>query len=191
MTLGLLLPLLAALSPLQEPESRELANPFGIERAAMNRGDFLTVYLELARQETVYLASERWSGAYLQARAGIASSLGETEEADRLSLQSQGYRSGSAKPLTNSSLAGYRAVDAEGFLLRAAERNRVLMVNEAHHLPQTRVLSTRLLWGLWKRGYRYLALETLEPGANGVDRRTRAYPRISDGTYTVEPSSSA
>lgn len=192
MLLGLCLPLLVAFSPAQDtsaqaPAKETLGNPFSIERGAMKRGEFLPPYLELVRQEEAYRASERWSDAYLQARAGIASYLGEVDEADRLYLQSQGYKPGAAAPLTTSPLAGYRPTDAEAFLLRAAERHRVLMVNEAHHAPQTRVLTTRLLRGLWKRGYRYLALETFEPRANGINRHARAYPLISDGTMTVDP----
>lgn len=59
----------------------------------------------------------------------------------------------------------------------------IVMVNEAHHSSQTRLLTLALLPKLRARGFRYLAVETLaNPGSGKVE-----YPTRETGYYTREP----
>ena len=52
-----------------------------------------------------------------------------------------------------------------------AEKYQIVMINEAHHVPQHRVFTYRLLEDLWQKGYRYLALEALSENAeHGLDK---------------------
>lgn len=66
-------------------------------------------------------------------------------------------------------------------------RNRsIVMVNEAHHDAQTRILTIKLLPKLRELGFRYFAVEALKDIAS--DMRKRGYPRQSDGSeYIHEP----
>ena len=166
------------------PQKTPLPSPFSLKREEAKAGNFLARYAELVRLENEYLASKQQSNAYLQARAYAAAFIGDVREANLMIDKADGIRKGSAKPLENSPLAALKAVDAEEFLLKAADKNRVLMINDGHHQPQTRVLTTRLLRGLYAKGFRYLAMETLNVSAG--DAAQRKYPVFSDGYYTVE-----
>lgn len=48
-------------------------------------------------------------------------------------------------------------------IARAAERTRLVIFGEEHHLPQTRSLYEAVLQRLWDAGYRWLAAETFAP----------------------------
>lgn len=64
-----------------------------------------------------------------------------------------------------------------------ASETQVVMVNEAHHIAQHRVLSIRLLKGLYEKGFRFLALE-------GMSNYVYPYkgPLLDKhGYYTNEP----
>jgi len=74
------------------------------------------------------------------------------------------------------------AVDA--IVEKSAER-QIVMINEAHHVPQHRVLTYRLLKGLWEQGYRYLALEAL--AENAEKELADEYVSENAGYYIVEP----
>ncbi|PNS07939.1 hypothetical protein [Solilutibacter silvestris] len=81
--------------------------------------------------------------------------------------------------------ANYHAVDARDWIAAQAPRYRMVMINEAHHAPQTRLLTLSLLKPLHDSGFRYLALETLRnDGHNPVPA---GYPVSDSGEYTQEP----
>ncbi|MBB1271168.1 hypothetical protein [Shewanella sp. SR44-3] len=68
-------------------------------------------------------------------------------------------------------LANYNAKSAVVEILERAKTHQIVMVNEAHDISQHRVLTYRLLKGLWKQGYRYFAAETLSSSATlQIDR---------------------
>jgi hypothetical protein len=93
---------------------------------------------------------------------------------------SLGEAPGGSVPTDFYSYAPISAVDA---ILSAARKTRVVMINEAHHVPMHRVLTTELLSGLYAEGYRYLALEAV----NTVGAATAAHPTLKTGTYTKDP----
>lgn len=66
-----------------------------------------------------------------------------------------------------------------------ADGYRVVMVNEAHHVPQTRLLSFALLQALRAKGYTHFAVEALRN--NGTDPMRHGYPVRETGIYTREP----
>ena len=59
--------------------------------------------------------------------------------------------------------------DAAEYILSIADQHQIIMLSERHHVPQTRIVSTKLLQGLWDRGFRYLAPGDLGESA-GQDR---------------------
>jgi hypothetical protein len=61
----------------------------------------------------------------------------------------------------------------------------IIMLNEAHHVPQHRAFAIGLLMLLREKGFRYFAAETLD--ANDTDLQSRGYPTDKSGGYTVEP----
>ncbi|MEL7118035.1 MAG: hypothetical protein AAFO07_01295 [Bacteroidota bacterium] len=84
----------------------------------------------------------------------------------------------------------FKAHDAVDAILDQAEKERIIILNEAHHKPVHRVFVQKLLKGLYKRGYRHLGLEALT-NFNQIDSsiNARGYPINSpfSGEYINEP----
>lgn len=62
---------------------------------------------------------------------------------------------------------------------------RIVLFNEAHHVPLTRSLTVQLLSRLREEGFDYFAAETLD--ARDAQLATRGYPVHASGFYTEEP----
>jgi len=67
-------------------------------------------------------------------------------------------------------------------IVERARSTRLVVINEAHHMPMTRVLTYEVLRDLYKQGYRYFAVEAVY----GIDRPDSAYPKVKAG-YTSDP----
>jgi hypothetical protein len=83
-----------------------------------------------------------------------------------------------------SALAGYSPVNALQEIARAARSRQVVMINEAHHVPQHRAFTLQLLAALRKEGYSWFAAETLHPDPGLA---ARGYPTAKTGAYIQEP----
>lgn len=92
----------------------------------------------------------------------------------------------------------FEAADAFEYILERAKKEQIIIINEAHHKPQHRVFTRRLLAGLYNEGFRYFGLECLTPNAMDTTAKElildtvlqeRGYPLHSyfTGTYTTEP----
>ncbi|MCW0422519.1 hypothetical protein [Xanthomonas sacchari] len=88
---------------------------------------------------------------------------------------------GAICPVTNR----LRLESAGSAISKIAQNKKILIINEAHHVPETRWLPIAMLPTLKKSGYHYLALEALsEDGASVVER---GYANSDTGSYTNEP----
>ncbi|MCL1137061.1 hypothetical protein [Shewanella pneumatophori] len=81
-------------------------------------------------------------------------------------------------------LANYNAKNAVVEILERAKTHQIVMVNEAHDIAQHRVLTYRLLKGLWGQGYRYFAAETLSNSA--TEQIDKGFITKQVGYYTRE-----
>lgn len=94
------------------------------------------------------------------------------------------FRSNGKAPADLPDPAGYEAMPATDWIAAQAGDYRVIMVNEAHHVPQTRLLTLELLAKLRRQGYTHFAAEAFtlvdDPLAAG-------YPTLDTGYYTREP----
>jgi hypothetical protein len=80
-------------------------------------------------------------------------------------------------------LKNIQHADAKKYILFLAKNYRVIMINEAHNKPLHRAFAMSLLEDLYKKGFRYLAMEMLNNYANhSLDRITSA-----SGYFTNEP----
>ena len=79
----------------------------------------------------------------------------------------------------------WTVVPASDWIAGQADAYRVVLVNEAHHAPQTRVLTFALLQRLREKGYTHLAVEALLN--DGTDPMPGGYPVRKTGIYTREP----
>jgi len=73
----------------------------------------------------------------------------------------------------------------DGLIDANAEHAQIVMINEAHHVPQHRAFTIELLPLLWRKGFRYLAAETLTE--RDTELQQRGYPIRMSGYYTAEP----
>lgn len=56
----------------------------------------------------------------------------------------------------------FQAKNAKDYIINRSQKERVIIINEAHNNSRHRVFTTSLLKGLYKNGYRYLGIEALE-----------------------------
>lgn len=78
-----------------------------------------------------------------------------------------------------------KIVDARQYILERAKSEKIIIINEAHHIPYHRVFIASLLKDLYKVGYRYYGAETINYLDTLINKRK--YPVINSGYYTVEP----
>ncbi|GLP98036.1 hypothetical protein [Paraferrimonas sedimenticola] len=84
-----------------------------------------------------------------------------------------------------SQLKDYVAKPAVPMLLELAGDYHIVMVNEAHHNAQHRVLTYRLLDELWAKGFRFFAAEALTPECE--QELNKGYVTANCGLYPQEP----
>ncbi len=133
---------------------------------------------------------ERWSQAHGGLRDLIAQVLAATEAElgayEQAVLQfphgAPGLRSTPA-PLPDAE--NYRAVNAADGIAQLARERRIVIVNEAHHVGQTRLLTLQLLPRLRALGYTHFAAEALDE--RDRDLATRGHATIASGSYVREP----
>lgn len=85
---------------------------------------------------------------------------------------------------SSSGLDGYSAIGALQAIADAAGTRQVVMINEAHHVPQHRAFTLQLLAALRRKGFTYFAAETLHPDPGLAQR---GYPTPETGSYIQEP----
>ncbi|HEU4452704.1 MAG TPA: hypothetical protein VFR81_06565 [Longimicrobium sp.] len=84
-----------------------------------------------------------------------------------------------------AALEGYSAAGAVEAVARLAGDARVVMINEAHHVPQHRAFTLELLRELRRQGFTWFAAETLSELDAGLQER--GYPTAASGPYIGEP----
>lgn len=157
----------------------------GRVRAARASGNELTVMDTLRALEAEYAAKGPAARLAISTQIlTVAPELGDYREALRhgdivMDLQP-------IKPNTSGrTILGQKTVSAISALSRAAARSRVVMINEAHHVPQHRAFTIELLKALRKRGFTHFASETLYESDTRLNER--GYPTKDTGFYTREP----
>ncbi|MEP6941219.1 MAG: hypothetical protein ABI846_15740 [Rudaea sp.] len=83
------------------------------------------------------------------------------------------------------SATDFHAADAVDAIAALAASRRIVLINEAHHAAQTRLLTLALLPRLRAMGFTHFAAEGLDE--RDRDLATRGYPLDSSGVYVREP----
>ena len=92
------------------------------------------------------------------------------------------------KKRIDSILSNYRITSAVDYVVERAKKNRIVIINEAHHRPIHRNFSASLLQKLYDNGYRYFGLEALKNSEIETSLlNKRKYPTKSSGYYIKEP----
>ena len=80
----------------------------------------------------------------------------------------------------------FKPTDARAYILEQARKSQIVIINEAHEQPLHRIFPESFLRDLYKIGYRYLGMETLNTGADTTLNK-RKYPVINTGCYSRQP----
>lgn len=173
-------------APVTFEELRKIAQEIDKRVAAVReRGNTLTVLDALRGLETEYTAKGPAARSAIAARIlTVAPEVGNYGEALRYADLAYGTHA-MGRLAGADELKGYRPVDAIGALTRASRSAQVVMINEAHHVPQHRALTIELLRSLRRVGFTYLATETLYEADTQLEER--GYPTSQTGYYTAEP----
>ncbi|MBN8260902.1 MAG: hypothetical protein J0L59_01085 [Xanthomonadales bacterium] len=123
-------------------------------------------------------ANPTWKQLAAQTLAASQATMGRPNEAYRTFP----YHDRSPAPEGLPTPASHRAVPAVDWVAAQAKALRVVMVNESHHQPRTRLLTLALLAPLRAQGYTHLAVETLAPNP-----LPKGYPTLDTGYYTRDP----
>ncbi|TLY50061.1 MAG: hypothetical protein E6K53_11875 [Gammaproteobacteria bacterium] len=118
-----------------------------------------------------------------QVLAATASELGAYDEAVQRFPYGVTHLQG--KPASLPAPEDFRAVDAAQGIAELAHERRIVMINEAHHAAQTRLVTLALLPRLRAQGFTHFAAEALDERDRAL--ATRGYPISASGTYVREP----
>lgn len=147
---------------------------------AREHGNVLTEIDALKALESEYARDEAAQGILRQMISQLLPQVGAYEEAHRYADLASGIES-AAGP---ARIDGYTPVNALQALAAASGDRQIVMINEAHHVPQHRAFTLQLLGRLKEKGFRYFAAETLQ---NDPDLARRGYPTGKTGAYIPEP----
>jgi hypothetical protein len=158
-----------------------LVPPMLLEKAALEAGNPLATYAAMLDLEPRYRDSKALAGIYAEVRFNFEEFLGfSLAGVQAMSLPN--YRS---KPAADAAIPdGFEPEAALAVVEREAQKTRLVIWAEEHHLPQTRSLFEPLLRRLWQHGYRYLAAETLADQVMGPEFK---YPDHRSGYYLEDP----
>ncbi len=83
----------------------------------------------------------------------------------------------------------YKIVPAKEYIIQQSKKNRVIIINEAHHYSFHRVFTKSLLQDLYNQGYKNLGVEALSNG-DKLDSKlnNRKYAIQESGYYTQDPN---
>ena len=119
-----------------------------------------------------------------QTYAALLAELGRNRDAAKVFPFGPGDGRGGTHP-DCPDRCSWRVEPAAEAIAESAADFRVIMVNEAHHVPRSRWLTYLLLEPLRERGYTHLALEALDAGDTRLAEREFAV--TDSGHYVREP----
>lgn len=79
----------------------------------------------------------------------------------------------------------FHPVDAAELIVKRAEKEQIIIINEAHNVPYHRIFIASILKGLYEKGFRYYGAETLDFADSTINQR--GSPLLNSGYYVVEP----
>jgi hypothetical protein len=159
-------------------EYQQRARPF------QQAGNYLGEMQLIRQLVTQYPGSNAVRDMSTQQLGTLASFLGDPAEAARL-FDSLGDDDTPPPAIDTTRLDQARVADAVETIVAAADTAKVIFINEAHHVAQTRVLALALLERLRAKGFTYFAAETFSPFDSSLN--TRNYPIRASGYYSQEP----
>ena len=122
---------------------------------------------------------------YLEYYGTLESIYGDIRKAQRLFDTVEIIGNGTQYKL-DENLKYFKPKNAITTISELAKDKQLVMINEAHHRPQHRIFTTRLLKELYKEGFSYIALEGLNMKDSLIQKR--GYPNNKSGMYIQNTS---
>lgn len=173
-----------AAKPSAEQMQQQLMQAGQAAYAATNQGQYLRALALLEKQAGTLKSFPDLQDQLNQSLAAARSFVGLTGAARQSFGSGQGagesVTPGEKQMITDATLSN--AVQA---VVEASRGQQVVMLNEAHHIPQSREFARRLALALHKEGFTYFAAETFAPGVASTQKA--GYPTHSTGYYSAEP----
>jgi hypothetical protein len=157
---------------------------------AMHAGDnrsYLAAVGHVQREYERLKQDKLWGDMLLQMLGTEYSYIGRYQKALECfdTPMNRGSKGGQKKAGQLTMADRFEPRDAIAAILDLADKHQVIMINEAHHVPLHRAFTLQLLEGLYAKGFRYFAAETLSHTDHAL--QTRGYPTAQTGGYTAEP----
>jgi hypothetical protein len=158
-----------------------LVPPMLLQKEALEAGNPLATYAALLDLEPRYRKSKALAGIYDEVRFNFEEFLGfPNAGVQAMSLPIYRTKTAEARAIPD----GFDSEAALAVVEREAQKTRIVIWAEEHHLPQTRSQFEPLLRRLWQHGYRYLAAETFADEVMGPQFK---YPDYRSGYYLKDP----
>ena len=71
-------------------------------------------------------------------------------------------------------------------IIAVCKNKKIVMFNEAHHIPQSRAFMMSMLRNFYLQGFKYIAIESLDGKDSLINKRQ--YPTQKSGYYVAEPT---
>lgn len=173
---NLLLFLLTSMFAFAQDHSQKLQNPWVVAGKYKNE---YQKYIEMKSLNKNYQNSD-FKNSYSQLMGIMSSRFGKYEEAYEFYSKIMKPK----KPYNASFLCNYKQVDFYAAIDSLALDHKIIIINEAHHVPKHRVTTINILKVLYDKGFRYIAAEALA-NSPGLDSslNTNKYPTTSNWLY--------
>ena len=123
------------------------------------------------------------TGLYYQALSWYYSYIGETKKAEQLFSKEMTY--GDTNAITTEEYKKIRISQDYDLIKKETNRTKIVMINEAHHQPHHRIFTYNYLEELYREGYRYLLLESINHADSMLNKRK--YPVLGKSCLYPEP----
>ena len=170
--------------PSAEQMQQQLMQAGQAAYAAVNQGRYLQALALLEKQAGTLKGFPDLQDQLNQSLATAQSFVGLTGAARQSFGSGQGAGE-SVTPGEKQMIADATLSDAVQSVVEASRGQQVVMLNEAHHIPQSREFARRLALALHEEGFTYFAAETFAPGVASTQKA--GYPTHSTGYYSAEP----
>lgn len=149
--------------------SDKLLSPEKIaEEEYQKTGSYYAAIQAMLAAEALYKADPMFKGFYYEMLATNLSIAGNTLDALKTMDKTHAARANAPEPIDFEQNHPVKALDE---IEEVATRYQAIFINEAHHVPQHRAFTHQLLERLYKKGYRYFAVETLMPEDTSLIRQ--------------------
>lgn len=168
-------------------EINNLFDSLQLTSGIVRQDDYIKMYLGYKLNENLFL-EKGFKNYFYDMFAPYSSFIGEYEE----TLENFDQKGSSPEKYTaedSLEISLYHTGKAKELLLKIADTCRIIIINEAHHIPNHRIFTTEILKDLYDRGFRYFAAETIcnETGIKDSLFKNGNYPELWTGYYTMEP----